>query len=111
MTPVDGVAPRDLPLEHLVSSHPVSEQKLYAIRVAVASGLGELAPEQRDDGRSHFDLLVRPQAIAKQDFERRSLVDPESLFVGGVGASREQELGHLRSEEHTSELQSLRHLV
>src|SRR5258705_7951461 len=59
-----------------------------------------------DMGGLHRDLASTGSAIGRGDFLRYSL-GAGALALFGCGGS----LADIRSEEHTSELQSLRHLV
>ena len=71
------------------------QQELHTIRASIAGRLRKLAAQQRDYAFFRLNLGVGFQAVAQQDLQRSSLVNPQSLFVGGIRATREQEFGQI----------------
>src|SRR5262245_63668191 len=93
------------------SGVPIYEQVVSQIVFAVASGAlepGALIPSVRDLGQR---LVVHPNTVARafQELERMGVV--AARRGRGMEVTDEAPALCRRSEEHTSELQSLRHLV
>src|SRR5205814_9470910 len=59
----------------------------------------------------HFDVTGKSNRLVTQMYFAGEPLNDKDPFLQGAGAGKERLIVRLRSEEHTSELQSLRHLV
>src|SRR3546814_3080313 len=102
-------------LKHLPLARPLGERANAGARFenhVVRSNNGKVVyqPSEMQRGREMLmsDLFFAADRLRWESFfECRELVDDSHWLIRQFGASRCEDRGYFRSEEHTSELQSL----